>query len=161
MQIRLATIVDIEGVRAVGQRCWPATYNAIAPPGYVDYGLSQWWSTEALQHAITAEQHWLWVAEEAGEIIGTAHFVLLNPQEAIMWKFYVLPAWQGQGVGRQLFEQGRAVLPPEVHTIFTDYLSTNQRAAAVYVSLGFAFVRAVDETVQGHPLTYTSVKRAR
>ena len=33
MHIRLATITDIDGIRAVGRLCWPDTYTAIAPPG--------------------------------------------------------------------------------------------------------------------------------
>jgi len=159
MKIRLATSTDLDGIQRVGQICWPETYSAIAPLGYVDDGLRQWWSTASIHRSITADENWLWVAEAAGEIIGTAHFALLDPQQAVLWKFYVLPAWQGKGVGRQLFDRALTLLPADVHTIFTEYLATNQRAAAVYASLGFVFDREVDETFQGHPLRYTWVKQ--
>jgi len=159
MKIRLATSTDLDGIQRVGQICWPETYSAIAPPGYVDDGLRQWWSTASIHRSITADENWLWVAEAAGEIIGTAHFALLDPQQAVLWKFYVLPAWQGKGVGRQLFDRALTLLPADVHTIFTEYLATNQRAAAVYASLGFVFDREVDETFQGHPLRYTWAKQ--
>ena len=161
MNIRLAAMTDLEGIRAVGQQCWPETYTAIAPAGYVEDGLQQWWSVDFIQHALTAAENWLVVAEAAGAIIGTAHVALLEPQQAVMWKFYVLPPWQGKGVGRELFDHALTLLPAAVHTIFTEYLATNQRAAAIYASLGFHFDRDVDETFQGHPLRYTWVKRPR
>lgn len=53
------------------------------------------------------------------------------------------------------------LLPAGVHTIFTEYLATNQRAAAVYLSLGFAFEHDAVAMFQGQPLTYTWVKRPR
>lgn len=161
MNIRLATMADIAAIRAVGQICWPETYTAIAPPGYVEDGLRQWWSVDFIQHAITTAENWLWVAEAAGDIIGTAHFALLEPRQAVMWKFYVLPSWRGQGVGRQLFDAALTLLPAEVQTIFTEYLSTNQRAAAVYRALGFAYDREMHETFQDQPISYTWVKRQR
>lgn len=161
MNIRLATTADIAGIRPVGQICWPETYRAIVPPGYIEDGLRQWWSVDFIQHAITTAENWLWVAEAAGEIVGMTHFALLEPYQAVMWKFYVLPAWCGKGVGRQLFDYALTLLPAEVHTIFTEYLSTNQRAAAVYLSLGFAFDHDAVAMFQGQPVTYTWVKRPR
>lgn len=38
MEIRLATTADVVGIQRVGQICWPETYAAIAPPGYVADG---------------------------------------------------------------------------------------------------------------------------
>lgn len=136
MNNRLAALQDIEAIRRIGLVCWPETYTAIAPPGYVEDGLQKWWSAEFLHDAITADENWVWVAEEGGEIVGMTHFALLEPTQAVMWKFYVLPAWRGKGVGRQLFDSALTLLPANVHTILTEYLGTNQRAAAVYVSLG-------------------------
>jgi hypothetical protein len=46
MKTRRATLEDVEGIRAIGYACWPETYGPIAPPGYVEDGLRQWWSAE-------------------------------------------------------------------------------------------------------------------
>lgn len=161
MQTRLATLEDIEAIRRIGLICWPETYTAIAPPGYVEDGLQRWWSAEFLRDAITAAENWVWVAEEEDEIVGTTHFALLEPTRAVMWKFYVLPDWRNQGVGRRLFESASAHLPATVHTVMTEYLATNQRAAAVYVSLGFAFSHDEHADAGERPLTYTWVTRKR
>ena len=114
-----------------------------------------------IRHALTADQNFMLVAETAAAIIGTAHFGLLAPTQAVMWKFYLLPTWRGQGVGRQLFDAGLALLPAPVETIFTEYLATNHRAAAVYAGLGFRFDHNAVEMFQGQPMTYTWVKRPR
>lgn len=159
MNIRLATLQDIEAIRRIGSICWPETYTTIAPPGYVENGLQQWWSAEFLRDSITAAENWVWVAEEGDEVVGMTHFALLAPTQAVMWKFYVLPAWRGKRVGRQLFESALALLPASVDTILTEYLATNQRAAAVYVSLGFTFSHNQQEETEETPLTYTWVKR--
>lgn len=161
MNIRLATAADIAGIQQVGQICWPETYTAIAPLGYIESGLAQWWSSAFIGNAIGEPGSFILVAEAADGIVGTTHFALRDPNRAVMWKFYVLPEWRGRGVGRQLFATALALLPPTVDTIDTEYLSTNQRAAAVYRALGFTYDRTMDETFQDHAISYTWVKRQR
>lgn len=161
MNIRLATTADIAAIRAVGQICWPETYRAIAPPGYVEDGLRQWWSAAFIGNAIAAADGFMLVAEADALIVGTTHFALRDLYQAVMWKFYVLPSWRGKGVGRQLFDAALTLLPAEVQTIFTEYLSTNQRAAAVYRALGFAYDHESHDTFQDQPIRYTWVKRPR
>lgn len=161
MNIRLATTTDIAGIRAVGQLCWPETYSAIAPPGYVEDGLRQWWSADFISNAIAAANDFMLVAEAGELIVGTTHFALRYSYQAVMWKFYVLPNWRGRGVGRQLFVAALALLPPTVDTIYTEYLATNQRAAMVYSSLGSAYDHESHDTFQDQPISYTWVKRQR
>ena len=130
MNVRLATLQDIDAIRRIGLICWPETYTEIAPPGYVEDGIERWWSATFLYKAITSAENWVWVAEEGDEIVGMTHFAMLEPTKAVMWKFYVLPGWRRIGVGRQLFDSALELLPASVDTIMTEYLADSSVIAS-------------------------------
>ncbi len=132
--IRDAELDDLDAVLAVGHRTWPATYEPIAGPDYVSMGLAKWWTPDATMPAVTAGR--VTVAEVDGQVVAMAS---TGPSHGhlVLWKLYVLPEFQGQGIGSQLID---VVIDKARHThpdIRVAVLEGNDHAAAFYRAKGF------------------------
>ena len=135
--VRPATPTDLEGVLAVGHRTWPVTYEPIAGADYVAMGLAKWWSAEGTRPAIEAGR--VTVAEVDGEVVGVAS---AGPHDGrlVLWKLYVLPGHQGEGIGSALLASvldGARGRYPDVRLA---YLDGNDGARAFYAHHGFTEV---------------------
>ena len=132
--IRLADGNDLKAVVEVGRRTWPVTYGPIAGEDYVAMGLAKWWTEDANIPAIRAGR--VTVAEVDGTVVGIA---AVGPHEhhLVLWKLYVLPEYQGKGIGSALVESVVASamgLHPEIRI---SYLEGNTLAEAFYRGKGF------------------------
>lgn len=135
--VRRATEADVDAVMSVGHRTWPPTYGPIAGDDYVAMGLAKWWSAEATLTAIRAGR--MTVAEVDDDIVGVAS---AGPHEGrlVLWKLYVLPEHQGQGVGARLLEavvEGARGVYPELRLA---YIDGNTTARDFYSHKGFVEV---------------------
>jgi GNAT superfamily N-acetyltransferase len=132
--IRAADGNDLMAVLDVGRRTWPVTYGPIAGEDYVQMGLAKWWTEDATIPAIRAGR--VTVAEVDGEVVGIAS---VGPHEnyLVLWKLYVLPEYQGKGIGSALVESVVASaigVHPEVRI---SYLEGNTLAETFYRGKGF------------------------
>lgn len=135
--VRRPTEADVDAVMSVGHRTWPPTYGPIAGDDYVAMGLAKWWSAEATLTAIRAGR--MTVAEVDDDIVGVAS---AGPHEGrlVLWKLYVLPEHQGQGVGARLLEavvEGARGVYPELRLA---YIDGNTTARDFYSHKGFVEV---------------------
>ena len=99
--VRPANGNDLAAVLDVGHRTWPSTFGPITGPDYVEMGLAKWWTADAVIPAIRSGR--TFVAEVGGHVVAMAVHGL-HEDEQVLWKLYVLPEWQGGGVGRRLLE---------------------------------------------------------
>ena len=132
--IRVADGNDLAAVLNVGRRTWPVTYGPIAGADYVAMGLAKWWTEDATIPAIRAGR--VTVAEVDGSVVGIA---VVGPHEnhLVLWKLYVLPAYQGQAIGSALMESVVAAAMGEHDQIRLSYLNGNTMAEAFYRGKGF------------------------
>jgi GNAT superfamily N-acetyltransferase len=135
--VRRATEADVDAVMSVGHRTWPPTYGPIAGDDYVAMGLAKWWSADATRTAIRAGR--MTVAEVDDDVVGVAS---AGPHEGrlVLWKLYVLPEHQGQGVGARLLEavvEGARGVYPELRLA---YIDGNTTARDFYSHKGFVEV---------------------
>lgn len=135
--VRRPTEADVDAVMSVGHRTWPPTYGPIAGDDYVAMGLAKWWSAEATLTAIRAGR--MTVAEVDDVVVGVAS---AGPHEGrlVLWKLYVLPEHQGQGVGARLLEavvEGARGVYPELRLA---YIDGNTTARDFYSHKGFVEV---------------------
>ncbi|MEO7130107.1 MAG: GNAT family N-acetyltransferase [Dermatophilaceae bacterium] len=133
--IRTATGNDLDAVLEVGHRTWPPTYEPLAGADYVAMGLAKWWTPDAVIPSIRTGR--TLVAELDGTVIGTAtHGV--QGEDLVLWKLYVIPGYQGHGVGGLLL---RAVCEhaSEVgyRRLILSHLEGNDQADAFYAKHGF------------------------
>ena len=132
--IRVADGNDLAAVLSVGRRTWPVTYEPIAGADYVAMGLAKWWTEDATIPAIRAGR--VTVAEVDGSVVGIA---VVGPHEnhLVLWKLYVLPAYQGKAIGSALMESVVAAAMGEHDQIRLSYLNGNTMAEAFYRGKGF------------------------
>lgn len=131
VQVRDAVAADAGGIREVGVRTWPSTYE-FAGLEYVKNGIDRWWSLDALARRL--ENTHVVVAVNDDRVVGTGN-VDLRPEVPVIWTLYVLPEWQGRGVGSKLLTAMLAKVPgPEVAL---EYADGNDGAARFYARHGF------------------------
>ena len=132
--IRAADGNDLMAVVDVGRRTWPLTYGPIAGEDYVAMGLAKWWTEDATIPAIRSGR--VTVAEVDGEVVGIAS---VGPHEdyLVLWKLYVLPEYQGKGIGSALVESVVAAATGVHREIRISYLHGNTLAEAFYRGKGF------------------------
>jgi GNAT superfamily N-acetyltransferase len=145
VKIRKATSGDIEAIRSVGHRAWPATYH-FAGAEYIAHGLESWWSVPAIERSLSNTT--VLVAESEGDVVGTGNIDLRAPVPVI-WKLYVVPAAQGRGVGSALVAE--LVRLAEGAPVRLEYTDGNDRAARFYAAQGFAEVRREPNDQPGWP----------
>ena len=134
VMVRPAVEADLDGIIAVGHGTWPTTYEPIAGADFVAMGLAKWWSAEAIRPLITRGR--VTVAEVDGEVVGV---VAAGPHDGrlVLWKLYVLPDFQGRGIGARLLErvvEGARGLYPEIRAA---YLDGHLTARGFYEHKGF------------------------
>ncbi|CCH77032.1 putative Acetyltransferase [Nostocoides japonicum T1-X7] len=133
--IRTATPEDVDAVVAVGHGTWPATYEPIAGADYVAMGLAKWWSRDACLRTI--EQGRTTVATVDGSVVAVA---VAGPLEGdlVLWKLYVLPAYQGLRIGHRLIESVIGAATTDGYPrIRLSHIDGNEKAHRFYLGHGF------------------------
>lgn len=131
--VREAGVGDVEGIRSVGQACWPDTY-AFAGEDYIEHGLASWWSVEAAERSLRDTA--VVVAIEAGRVVGMGN-VDLRGAIPTSWKVYVLVELRGAGVGGALLGSLIERVPGSAGGVRLEYADGNDRAARFYARNGF------------------------
>lgn len=157
--VRAALVEDVPDIIALGQQAVHQAYvtSEMIPVRLALYMLETYWTPE--QFVSRVAEGLLLVCEQEGRLVGMTEGAYLSTQTAAMWKLYVHPDAQGQGVGKTLLNGLIARLKPTVVTLYTEYLSQNTRAGDFYASQGFTFDREEHETVAGLNSSYLYVKK--
>lgn len=132
--IRLAVPADVDGVLAVGRAAWPPVYTPLAGEEYVTEGLARWWTHEGTLPAI--RDHRVWVADDAGDVVGMAMYGTAD-RVLDLWKLYVVPERQGEGIGGALLAHVLDATQEAVDRVTLAYMSGNSAAGAFYERRGF------------------------
>jgi ribosomal protein S18 acetylase RimI-like enzyme len=128
--IRQATAGDATAIAAVVREAWLAANGALLPGDTVTT-LEQ---TSHLGGFVAGEWHSVRVAEFDGEIIGA---VGVNPA-GVIWMLYVLPAYQGCGVGSALYDNAiGAMKKAGSRKALLEVMAANENAIAFYRSRGW------------------------
>lgn len=147
LRVRRARQADAEAVREVGLNTWPSTYGPSAGDAYVAYGLEKWWSIEATRRAIAQSQ--VFVAELDHQVVGVVSLGTRD-ETPVIWRMYVLPDHQKEGVGSALMDAVLGALPRGATRLVLEYVAGNEPAAAFYRRYGFRELRR-DPDPEGWP----------
>lgn len=142
-RITIASPADTEGIQKVFHHTWLATYPN------KEYGITVEDIEERFNDAYTKERlairrrqiamplpgELLLVAKVGGEVVGVCR-VEKDAQKNELRGLYVLPAYQGQGIGRQLWAGVQNFFDPAKDTL-VDVAVYNENAIKFYSSLGF------------------------
>jgi ribosomal protein S18 acetylase RimI-like enzyme len=154
IRVRRAWPGDADAVREVGLKTWPVAYKSLASPEFIVDGLAAWWSPEAVDRGI--RQGITLIALDDEKVVG---MVGLGQEEGfwVMWKLYVLPQYQGKGVGKALLDGAIAALPAGTEQLLLDVLITNEPAIGFYRKHGFGTPRTTPARDLGDELMWMSL----
>ena len=104
-KIRKATLEDIEMINRLAWIVFPHTYKEILSTEQMEYMMDWMYSPENLHKQMTEDGHIYFLAFEGNE---PADYLSIQPEGEHTYhlqKIYVLPSFQGQKLGKLLFEQ--------------------------------------------------------
>lgn len=142
---RKATTEDCELIHNLAAQAFPATYRDILSPEQLDY-MMEWMYSLPNLHQQMQEGHVYYLAYQDGIPCG---YVSVEPEGENLFhlqKIYVLPEFQGQGVGKALFCQAINHIRDVHPTSCTMELNVNRqnRALKFYEHMGMRKVREGD-----------------
>ncbi|WP_353182750.1 GNAT family N-acetyltransferase [Bosea sp. (in: a-proteobacteria)] len=138
--IRDAEAADIAAVRALLVETWHATYDGIYGWRRVAEITNAWHSLENLHSQLGRGEGVFLVGLIGEEIVATASARSERDGAALLTRLYVLPAWQGVGIGRTLLQVALACFPL-APVARLEVESQNEAAIAFYERMGFFLQR--------------------
>lgn len=141
---------DIPSVQYVAKTSWNDTYKDIIPAPVQEKFLGHAYSSDMMKQRL--QHSHLFVGEVDGKVIGFANFSPIKHQdEAELGAIYLLPTYQGSGIGTALLHKGITMLKG-VKKIYINVESENKTGKTFYTAKGFAVVDAFEEDFDGHML---------
>jgi GNAT superfamily N-acetyltransferase len=141
--IRLARPEDLDGILDVGRETWHATYVPLAGEAYVRKAFALWWTAEGTLPAIADGR--VWVADDDGQIVGMSMYGIKD-RTVDIWKLYVRPGYQGQGIGTALLNSVLDATRHSTDHVVLAYMDGNDETRAFYDRRGFVEThREVDD----------------
>jgi ribosomal protein S18 acetylase RimI-like enzyme len=138
--IRDATVDDLPALRAMLIATWHATYGAIYGAERVTWITDRWHSIAQLHAELGADRVAL-VADIDNAIVGHA-YASVSDGAATLWRLYVHPDAQRQGIGTRLLEAAFSRASPHQRQCL-EVEPANTAAIAFYERLGFTEVGRV------------------
>jgi ribosomal protein S18 acetylase RimI-like enzyme len=139
--VRTASERDLEKVRALLTETWHATYDSLYGVDKVDELTARWHSIEALRARLQRKRAEFVVADNGGEIAGMGFAAMSEtlPKTVILHQLYVLPKYQRQGIGRDMFAELETCFP-DAERMRLEVEPENLHALAFYRAHGFSEV---------------------
>jgi ribosomal protein S18 acetylase RimI-like enzyme len=141
--LRVWTVGDIETVRMIARETWKATYGAFIPDADLTEYLETRYAVEALTNTIADPlfRGFLasWEDHDAGYMIVSTPS---KEDRCYVSSVYVLPAYQGKGIGRAFMAEARRYAQRRgFDRIWLGVMTANTAARAWYERNGFRFVK--------------------
>jgi len=141
MFVHTASERDIAAIRALLVDTWHATYDAIYGVDRVTEIMNDWHSIASLTRRLTAPRSEFLVADDGSRLGGMAFASADESNETVtLYQTYVLPGFQGRGVGGLLLDEVEGSFP-EARTFRLEVEKANERAIRFYESRGYANAR--------------------
>lgn len=141
---------DIPQVQNVAKTSWHATYEGIIPRNIQDSFLQQAYSKDSLKRRLKSS--YIFVAEMNGGIVGFANYTPVDQRgKAELGAIYLLPDFQGKGIGTALLNEGMDKLFG-LREIHLSVEKNNAKAIHFYEAKGFKTMSEFDEDFAGHKL---------
>lgn len=154
--VRTASEHDLAKVSALLAETWHATYDALYGADKVSEITSRWHAVPALKARLARKDSEFVVADNGKELAGMGYVAMSKerPKAAFLHQLYVLPRFQRQGVGRDIFAELESCFP-DANAMVLEVDPRNEAAVGFYYAHGFTKVGEAQHTadnVSGVPL---------
>jgi ribosomal protein S18 acetylase RimI-like enzyme len=133
---------DIPALRALAERIWRGSYAEMISPEQMDYMLGRMYSEETIRRELAEGVLWelVWLS---GEPIGFLSITFGTDGVAKLNKLYLLPEFQGRGLGQGMLARVFAVAVERgAREVRLQVNKGNVRAQRVYERAGFRIAEA-------------------
>lgn len=139
--VRTATERDLPQVSALLAEAWHATYDAFYGAARVSEITAKWHSVEALKAQLARPDAEFVVADDGKALAGMGYAAMskTEPGIAVLHQLYVLPQYQRQGIGRDIFAELETCFP-DAKKMRLEVAPENTPAIGFYTAHGFAKV---------------------
>ena len=155
-EIRLARSEDLDGVLDVGRETWNATYVPLVGEAYVRRVFVLWWTADGTLAAIADGR--VWVAEVGGQIVGMSMYGITD-RTVDIWKLYVRPDFQGQGIGTSLLNGVLDATRHSTDRVVLAYMDGNDETRAFYDRMGFVETHREADELGGPDHVWMAMRR--
>ena len=141
---------DIAAVQHIARETWKATYKELLPETVQQKFLDSAYSAPMLLKRM--EKTEVLIAECNGRAVGFFNMTRIDEDgDSELTALYILPDYQRQGIGMELF-QGALTLLDDAVKLFVYVDDLNDPAKAFYEKLGFELLEVFDEDFEGVPV---------
>lgn len=143
MNVRTATVADVEAIQTVAERSWTEDYPHITSRETAVEGAHEWYATERVTDEIERPDAIVFVATKDGEIVGFSHGAWTATDGDVL-RVYVDPDHRGEGIGTSLLDSTvDALFERDVNEVRAMVLAENEPGNEFYRARGF---EPLDET---------------
>jgi len=162
MRVRAATFDDLRKLSFFFMEAWrEAGPGALGFTGASDEVMRELSTEESLKAKLTNPDLKIFVAEEAGRILGFASLKKIDSGVAELSGIVVLQSLVGRGVGTELFKVVREFAVAEsYHKIVVKTELFNEMAIAFYKKLGFVESKETIEHIEGTEVKLMVLERS-
>jgi len=148
--IQPATPDDIPTLRALARRIWHEYYAGIISREQIDYMLARMYAAKTLRREMAERVAWDLVIRQTEPVGFISCSFDTASRRVKLSKLYLLPAWHGRGIGRQMLRhvQARSAELGALE-IWLQVNKQNTRAIRAYERAGFSIREAVVTDIGG------------
>ena len=147
MEITVATKDQLSIIRQLAQDIWYVAYKDIISVAQIDYMLNMMYSISSLEKQYHSNHVFLLIKQE-DSFIGYASYELdfEGTSKSKIHKLYVLPQYQGNGVGKLLVDEMTQIAKTANQKALVLNMNKYNKAVHFYQKLGFsiAFTTVLD-----------------
>ena len=145
MEVKKATINDIDAIQRLAAQIWPVAYREILSEAQLNYMLNKFYSEEALKDQILTKGHQFYILVNEGKLeLGFAAISKENEEIFKLQKLYVLPSEQGKKLGKMLLDEVISYIKKKGGKSLILNVNRYNKAQFFYQKQSFKIIEEVD-----------------
>ena len=106
IDVRKATLADVEGICRVCAAGWRDTYDQLLPPTTIEQTIADFYNPARIRAEVLHPDGWngWWIAADNGIVVGAGGGGLIEQEVSELFVLYVDPSRRGMGIGTLLLD---------------------------------------------------------